>query len=215
MRETRADDERGRHTTTSRELIPLPGGALVLDTPGLRSLGVWDDAGIERTFADIEALAAECRFSDCRHDREPGCAVRIGHRRRLALGHPPRGPTQAGARDRLAGAACLDGHGACRAPALRQADEAPARTTPSPTSVATVGAGGALMSVGSRRAASSVSRRRASRSPAAGPSRARRPTLCRAVGSPGHGGRQHGLARVDRHARSSSRPRCSTTSTPT
>src|SRR4029077_3801414 len=76
VRETRADDERGRHTTTSRELIPLPGGALVLDTPGLRSLGVWDDAGMERTFADIEALAAECRFNDCAHDREPGCAVR-------------------------------------------------------------------------------------------------------------------------------------------
>jgi ribosome biogenesis GTPase len=76
VRQTRADDERGRHTTTSRELIPLPGGALVLDTPGLRSLGVWDDAGMERTFADIEALAVECRFSDCRHDREPGCAVR-------------------------------------------------------------------------------------------------------------------------------------------
>jgi ribosome biogenesis GTPase len=77
VRQTRADDERGRHTTTSRELIPLPSGALVLDTPGMRSLGVWDDAGMERTFADIEALAAECRFSDCRHDREPGCAVRI------------------------------------------------------------------------------------------------------------------------------------------
>ncbi|HEY8198800.1 MAG TPA: ribosome small subunit-dependent GTPase A [Candidatus Limnocylindrales bacterium] len=76
VRETRADDERGRHTTTSRELIPLPGGALVLDTPGLRSLGVWDDAGMERTFADIEALAAGCRFNDCAHDREPGCAVR-------------------------------------------------------------------------------------------------------------------------------------------
>ena len=76
VRETRADDQRGRHTTTSRELIPLPGGALVLDTPGLRSLGVWDDAGMERTFADIEELAAGCRFNDCAHDREPGCAVR-------------------------------------------------------------------------------------------------------------------------------------------
>ena len=76
VRESRADDERGRHTTTSRELIPLPGGALVLDTPGLRSLGVWDDAGMERTFADIEALAVGCRFNDCAHDREPGCAVR-------------------------------------------------------------------------------------------------------------------------------------------
>jgi ribosome biogenesis GTPase len=77
VRETRADDERGRHTTTSRELIPLPGGALVLDTPGMRSLGVWDEAGLGQTFADIEALAVECRFNDCRHDREPGCAVRL------------------------------------------------------------------------------------------------------------------------------------------
>ncbi len=76
VRETRADDERGRHTTTSRELIRLPGGALVLDTPGLRSLALWDDEGIERAFADIEALAAACRFDDCAHDREPGCAVR-------------------------------------------------------------------------------------------------------------------------------------------
>jgi ribosome biogenesis GTPase len=76
VRETRADDERGRHTTSSRELIPLPGGALVLDTPGMRSLGVWDEAGLGQTFADIEALAVDCRFNDCRHDREPGCAVR-------------------------------------------------------------------------------------------------------------------------------------------
>jgi ribosome biogenesis GTPase len=73
---TREDDERGRHTTTSRELLQLPGGAIVLDTPGLRSLALWDDEGIERAFADIEALAAACRFNDCTHDREPGCAVR-------------------------------------------------------------------------------------------------------------------------------------------
>lgn len=76
VRATREDDERGRHTTTSRELIPLPGGSLILDTPGMRSLALWDDEGIERAFADIEALAAACRFDDCAHDREPGCAVR-------------------------------------------------------------------------------------------------------------------------------------------
>lgn len=76
MRSTREDDERGRHTTTSRDLIPLPGGSLILDTPGMRSLALWDDEGIARAFADIEALAVGCRFDDCVHDREPGCAVR-------------------------------------------------------------------------------------------------------------------------------------------
>lgn len=75
VRATRADDERGRHTTSVRELIRLPGGAIVLDTPGLRSLALWDDEGVDRAFADIEELAATCRFSDCRHEREPGCAV--------------------------------------------------------------------------------------------------------------------------------------------
>jgi ribosome biogenesis GTPase len=73
----RDDDSRGRHTTTARELIPLPGGALVIDTPGLRSIGLWDDGdGLEEAFDDIARLARTCRFSDCRHDREPGCAVR-------------------------------------------------------------------------------------------------------------------------------------------
>ena len=70
----RAADGRGRHTTVTRELIPLPGGALVLDTPGLRSIGLWHGAG--SAFADIDGLAAGCRFADCRHDGEPGCAVR-------------------------------------------------------------------------------------------------------------------------------------------
>jgi ribosome biogenesis GTPase len=72
----RADDERGRHTTVSRELLATPHGALLLDTPGLRSLELWDAGeGLERTFADIQRLAATCRFSDCSHDHEPGCAV--------------------------------------------------------------------------------------------------------------------------------------------
>lgn len=70
------DDKRGRHTTTHRELILLPSGALLLDSPGLRELGVYAaDAGVSATFEDVEALAAACRFSDCRHLREPGCAV--------------------------------------------------------------------------------------------------------------------------------------------
>lgn len=67
---------RGRHTTTHRELVRLPSGGLILDTPGMRELGLWEaDAGVAATFADIEVLAGECRFSDCAHEREPGCAV--------------------------------------------------------------------------------------------------------------------------------------------
>ena len=76
VRATRADDERGRHTTSARELIRLPGGAILLDTPGMRSLALWDDEGVDRAFADIEALATGCRFNDCRHSGEPDCAVR-------------------------------------------------------------------------------------------------------------------------------------------
>lgn len=69
-------DGRGRHTTAWRELIPLPGGNVLIDTPGLRTIGLRDtDDGIHRTFADIENLASRCRFSDCAHDSEPGCAV--------------------------------------------------------------------------------------------------------------------------------------------
>lgn len=76
VRAVRTDDERGRHTTVSRELLATPDGALVLDTPGLRSLELWDAGeGLERAFADIQDLAARCRFTDCRHDHEPGCAV--------------------------------------------------------------------------------------------------------------------------------------------
>ena len=76
VREIREDDARGRHTTTRRQLHLLPEGGLVLDTPGMRELALWDaDAGLERSFADIEALAALCRFSDCAHEAEPGCSV--------------------------------------------------------------------------------------------------------------------------------------------
>jgi ribosome biogenesis GTPase / thiamine phosphate phosphatase len=72
----RASDGRGRHTTTHRELIALPGGGLVIDTPGLRRIGLFDAGdGLSRAFADIEGLAAECRFADCSHRQEPGCAV--------------------------------------------------------------------------------------------------------------------------------------------
>jgi ribosome biogenesis GTPase / thiamine phosphate phosphatase len=70
-------DGRGRHTTSHRELVLVPEGGLLLDTPGMRELQLWTtDAGLEETFADVAELAARCRFNDCAHDSEPGCAVR-------------------------------------------------------------------------------------------------------------------------------------------
>jgi ribosome biogenesis GTPase len=70
-------DGRGRHTTTNRQLVPLPGGALLLDTPGMRELQLWADEGaLGESFGDVVELAGACRFSDCGHDSEPGCAVR-------------------------------------------------------------------------------------------------------------------------------------------
>lgn len=74
--EIRGDDSKGRHTTTARSLIPMAGGAMLLDTPGMRELQLFDmEAGIAATFSDIEVLSEECRFNDCRHVSEPGCAV--------------------------------------------------------------------------------------------------------------------------------------------
>jgi ribosome biogenesis GTPase len=75
--DVRESDQRGRHTTTARELVALPGGGWLVDTPGLRSVALWDaDVGLSRVFSDIEALAAQCRFKNCSHTSEPGCAVR-------------------------------------------------------------------------------------------------------------------------------------------
>jgi ribosome biogenesis GTPase len=71
-----AEDGTGRHTTTARQLFRLPGGALLLDTPGLREVQLWSaDDGIHEAFADVDELAVDCRFNDCAHTREPGCAV--------------------------------------------------------------------------------------------------------------------------------------------
>lgn len=71
------NDDRGRHTTTSRELFALPNGAFAIDTPGMRELGMWAaEEGLKRTFSEIDALSRECRFCDCTHQSEPGCAVR-------------------------------------------------------------------------------------------------------------------------------------------
>ena len=73
--EIREGDARGRHTTTRRQIHLLPEGGLVLDTPGMRELALWDGDGLEQSFSDIDELAAACRFGDCAHDAEPGCAV--------------------------------------------------------------------------------------------------------------------------------------------
>jgi ribosome biogenesis GTPase len=76
VRELRVDDSKGRHTTTHRELFAVPDGGLLIDTPGLRTVGVMGETdSIGSTFDEVEALARECRFSDCRHETEPGCAV--------------------------------------------------------------------------------------------------------------------------------------------
>jgi ribosome biogenesis GTPase len=75
--EVREGDAKGRHTTTWRQLVDLPGGGALIDTPGVRSLGLWTDAEtVEAAFSDIADLAEHCRFRDCGHDAEPGCAVR-------------------------------------------------------------------------------------------------------------------------------------------
>lgn len=95
----REDDGRGRHTTTRRELMLLPGGGLILDTPGMRELGLWDGAcGLEAAFDDVEALTEACRFRDCEHGSEPGCAVQAA----LcdgALSRVPEAPAGAGPPD--------------------------------------------------------------------------------------------------------------------
>lgn len=69
-------DGKGRHTTTTRNLLVLPGGGVLIDTPGLRGVGLWDaETGVGQVFSEIEALAGDCRFQDCAHEAEPGCAV--------------------------------------------------------------------------------------------------------------------------------------------
>lgn len=75
--EVRESDSKGRHTTTNRELVVLPGGGLLIDTPGMRELQLWDvSTGLDDAFEDITALGADCRFRDCTHDSEPDCAVK-------------------------------------------------------------------------------------------------------------------------------------------
>lgn len=75
--EIREDDSKGRHTTTHRQMLYMPGGGLIIDTPGMREIGMWNASeGLQETFADIPALEAACRFSNCTHGGEPGCAIR-------------------------------------------------------------------------------------------------------------------------------------------
>ena len=77
VRAIREDDSKGRHTTTHRQLIRLKSGVLIIDTPGMRELGMWDiSEGLVDAFADVEQFIGKCRFSDCSHDREPGCAIK-------------------------------------------------------------------------------------------------------------------------------------------
>ncbi len=77
VKAVRADDSRGRHTTTHRELIVVPSGGMIIDNPGMRGLRLWtDEESLRETYDDIEALTAQCGFRDCRHQNEPGCAVR-------------------------------------------------------------------------------------------------------------------------------------------
>jgi ribosome biogenesis GTPase len=75
-REVRAVDDKGRHTTVAREMVPISEGGVIIDTPGMRAIALWDaEDGMEAAFPDIERLAALCRFGDCAHESEPGCAV--------------------------------------------------------------------------------------------------------------------------------------------
>ncbi|TLS35059.1 ribosome small subunit-dependent GTPase A [Pseudalkalibacillus caeni] len=77
VKEIREGDDKGRHTTTHRELVMIPGGGLLIDTPGMRELQLWEaDSSVSQSFSDIEEIAEQCRFRDCSHDGEPGCAVK-------------------------------------------------------------------------------------------------------------------------------------------
>ena len=77
VKEIRGDDSRGRHTTTHRQLIMLKSGVMIIDTPGMRELGMWDvSSGLGEAFCDVEQFFSQCKFSDCKHSTEPGCAVR-------------------------------------------------------------------------------------------------------------------------------------------
>lgn len=107
--EVREKDAKGRHTTTRRELVLAPSGALIIDTPGMRELQLWDaDEAVEEAYADIAEIALRCRFTSCRHEEEPGCAVRAA----LEAGALPP--------ERLASYRKLKAEQAAKAPSLRK-----------------------------------------------------------------------------------------------
>ena len=77
VNDIREDDSKGRHTTTHRQLIRLKNGVMIIDTPGMRELGMWEvNEGLGDAFADVEQFMGQCRFSNCKHEREPGCAIK-------------------------------------------------------------------------------------------------------------------------------------------
>lgn len=79
VNDIREDDSKGRHTTTHRQLIRLDNGVMIIDTPGMRELGMWNvSEGISESFSDIEEFLGQCKFSDCKHQSEPGCAIKAG-----------------------------------------------------------------------------------------------------------------------------------------
>lgn len=100
----RADDDRGRHTTTYRRIVPMPGGGLLMDTPGMRTVLLTEgEAGVSAVFEDVATLAAECRFADCTHQNEPGCAVRAAVEESASGRRPPAQPSQTRARGTVRG----------------------------------------------------------------------------------------------------------------
>lgn len=111
VRTIREDDSRGRHTTTHRQLILLKSGVMVIDTPGMRELGLWAlSSGLDDTFGDVERFLGQCRFADCRHQMEPGCAVKaalasgeLAEDRWTSYLNLQREATFAGSRARVAG----------------------------------------------------------------------------------------------------------------
>ena len=77
VNDIREDDSKGRHTTTHRQLIRLDNGVMIIDTPGMRELGIWDvSEGLSESFSDVEQYLGQCKFSDCKHQKEPGCAIK-------------------------------------------------------------------------------------------------------------------------------------------
>ena len=124
----READGKGRHTTVSREMIEVPGGGRVVDMPGVRGLGLWDaDAGIEAAFADVEEAATRCRFRDCKHQDEPGCAVRAAVEAGEASARAVGGRTARSSRRRRPCANAVSRHVGCRG---RRRPAAPARARP-------------------------------------------------------------------------------------